>query len=572
VATQKFTSRRGLWRLLFAAGALLVCLPPSAQIVGQNAPIQTAESSTSAISAQEAVDRAIASENRLFQMMRTVHPVVETYIQQMHYRAEREFYPTADHYFLGRLNVSNGVNENSFIPSPGFAKRSLKALADAFSMDFVGRGFAQMAIMDNGHLNKGHYDFQFVRREFLGDVRCLVYDVTPIKGTGSGHFIGRIWVEDQGYNVVRFNGTYGPTTTKTHYTHFDSWRVNCGPNLWLPAYAYAEETSVASGIAGPRISFKAQTRFWSYQSKREGQGQEFTNLTVDPAPEVNDKSERAADTSPIEATRLWQRQAEDNILDRLLDAGLIGPPGEVDKVVQTVVENLEISNNINIDPPVRVRVMLTTPFETVNVGHTILLSRGLIDVLPDEATLAAILAHELGHIMLGHQLNTKFAFSDRLFFRDDETLKRFRLARSEREDQAADEKAIELLKKSPYADQLPRAGLFLKMLAARSGELPHLIRPLIGDRLASNGKDVRLSALIGQSPALQVDRVDQISALPLGARAKMDPWSDSLYLMKAHNVPLLSAREKLPFEITPFMLHLTRENEGVVNSQPSSPR
>jgi hypothetical protein len=186
------------------------------------------------------------------------------------------------------------------------------------------------------------------------------------------------------------------------------------------------------------------------------------------------------------------------------------------------------------------------------------MSRGLLDVLPDEATLAAVTAHEFAHVLLGHQLDTKYAFTDRLFFRDDQTLERMDLARTEREEDAADEKAIEMLKKSPYAGKLPKAGLFLKMLSARGDELPHLIRPLIGNRMAASSKDLRMAGLMEQAPPLEVDRIDQISALPLGSRVRMDPWNDQLFLMKTRNVALLTPREKFPFEITPFLLHLTR--------------
>ncbi len=39
---------------------------------------------------------------------------------------------------------------------------------------------------------------------------------------------------------------------------------------------------------------------------------------------------------------------------------------------------------------------------------------------------------------------------------------------------------------------------------------------------------------------------------------KLDPWSDHVELLKAKPIPLLSAREKMPFEVTPFMPYLTR--------------
>jgi hypothetical protein len=556
----RFSNIPALSRLVVIAGSCLLSLPSFAQTPAQTAPSPTSQPAPAARNADEALNRAIAAENALLQKLRTVQPVIETYIQEMQRDEDLGARPKTDDYFLGKLDLSKGVGDDSFIPAPGFVKRSLGVFSRFLSSEFMPRGFAQMVVMDDGGFDKSNYVFQFVRREFLGDVRCLVYDVMPLKSAGKGRFFGRIWVEDESYHVVRFNGTYGPTTLTTKYSHFDSWRVNCGPGLWLPAYAYTEEGSMQT-TGFRRVAFKAQTRLWGYQSKKERQGQEFTNLTVEPEQGVNDKSEQASDTSPVEAVRLWQRQAEDNIIDRLQDGGFISPQGEIDKVLQTVVDNLQITNNINVIPAVRMRTMLTTPLETIYVGHTIVVSRGLLDVLPDEATLAAVVAHELAHIVLGHQLDTQYAFSDRLFFQDDQTLRRVQLSRSEREEDAADEKAIELLKKSPYADKLPKTGLFLKMLSARSDELPHLIRPLIGNGMAANAKDLRMSGLMDQAPNLEVERVDQVSALPLGSRVKMDPWTDKLFLMKTHNVPLLAAREKLPFEITPFMLHLTREGE-----------
>ena len=68
---------------------------------------------------------------------------------------------------------------------------------------------------------------------------------------------------------------------------------------------------------------------------------------------VKDDSAAAQDASPLEAQRQWQQQAEDNVVDRLQDAGLLAPDGDVDKVLQTVVSNLEITNNIELPRPVR---------------------------------------------------------------------------------------------------------------------------------------------------------------------------------------------------------------------------
>jgi hypothetical protein len=283
-------------------------------------------------------------------------------------------------------------------------------------------------------------------------------------------------------------------------------------------------------------------------------------LTVDVPQGVKDQSDAGmTDNSPVEERRLFQRQAEDNILDRLETAGLVSPKGEVDEVLDTVLNNLEVTNNVNMEPGIRVRILLTTPLESAPIGHTILISRGLIDVLPDEACLAAVIAHELAHIVLGHEVNTTYAFTDRLMFDDPEVLKKIKVGRDKDEETAADEKAMAMLKNSPYKDKLARVGLFLRMLSARSDEVPHLVKPLLGNRMADGKNDTRLAGLMDISPELQVRNVDQIAALPLGSRVRMNPWNDELHMMKTHNVALVSAKEKLPFEITPFVLHLTRE-------------
>jgi hypothetical protein len=78
--------------------------------------------------------------------------------------------------------------------------------------------------------------------------------------------------------------------------------------------------------------------------------------------------------------------------------------------------------------------------------------------------------------------------------------------------------------------------------------------------MSDKHKDLRLSGLMDAAPELKIRDKNQISALPLGSRIKMDPWSDQLRLIKAQSVTLANANEKMPFQVTPFVLHLTRED------------
>jgi hypothetical protein len=252
-----------------------------------------------------------------------------------------------------------------------------------------------------------------------------------------------------------------------------------------------------------------------------------------------------------------ERQAEENAVERLTKVGLLAPPGEVDKILATVVNNLLVTNNIDLQGDIHCRVLLTSPLESFNIGHTIVMSRGLLDVLPDEASLAMVLSHELAHIVLGHRLDTQLAFNDKLFFPDEESLQRLDFKHSPADEEAADTKALDLLKNSPYKDKLGNAGLFLKALQMKAPDLPHLIRSHLGDSMAG-GKSIRMSTLLAEAPALDEKKLDQIAALPLGGRIRVDPWSDQVELSKAKAVALTSAHEKMEFGITPFFPYLTR--------------
>jgi hypothetical protein len=503
----------------------------------------------------EVIDRVVQKEHLFLAQMRHMHPMVETYLQDLKTEKNGDDSPVKDQYFLGRLDLSDGPEDTSFIGQPGFGHRMLNRLTGLYAMHFLPLGFAQMVVLDTD-FQKKYYDFTFVRREFLGELRCLVIDVQPKEGSGIARFMGRIWVEDQDYNVVRFNGTYSAHAKSGYFLHFDSWRLNMRPGTWLPAYVYSEESGMKTNL-GQTLHFRAQTRLWGYDLKALSKNSEFTQILVDAPESVKDQSDVAADATPVVAERMWERQAEDNAVEHLQKIGLLAPPGEVDKILQTVVNNLLVTNNIDMQGDIRCRVLLTSPLESFTIGHTIVISRGLLDVLPDEASLAMVLAHELGHIVLSHKFDTKLAFNDRLFFPDEESFQRMDFKRRSGDEEAADTKALELLKNSPYKDKLGSAGLFLKALQERSRDLPNLIRPHLGNSFADR-KGIRMSALLASAPQLEPQRTDQIAALPLGGRIKLDPWTDQVELAKAKPVPLTSAKEKMPFEITPFFPYLTR--------------
>jgi hypothetical protein len=546
---------KNLFFPVILVGVLAATLSAQNQTADQTEPkAETPATGAPVTTVNQAVDHIIAREHDEIATIRRYNPIIETYIQDMKPDKDMGSVPVRDHYFLGQANLSRGVIDNSMLDGKKGRFDQLNPishLGSYFSSSYVPDGFLQMVYIDMNGLDRQHYQFDYVRREFLGDVRCVVFDVTPLPKSGKGRFKGRFWAEDQNYTIVRFNGIYTPIAGINGFNlHFDSWRLNVAPGLWLPAFVFSQESDLKDFL-GNNIRFKSQTRLWGYDLKSANRQEEFSELTIESPNAVQDQGAQQ-DRSPVEAEREWQHEAEVNVLDRLQRVGLLAPTGEVDKVLETVVNNLEVTNNLDVEPEVHCRVLLTGTLESFSIGHTIVLSRGLLDVLPDEASLATMIAQELASIIVTKPSTDQWGFNDTTNVSTVEALSHFSFRDNPDQVQMANQKAVELLKNSPYKDKLANAGLFLKELDADSKSLSALINPHLGNRVSV------YTQLINSAPQLDRGKIDQVSALPLGARVKLDPWSDHVELLKAKPLPLLSAREKMPFEVTPFMPYLTR--------------
>jgi len=268
-----------------------------------------------------------------------------------------------DQYYLGRLTFGKTLQQATFHPDEQFLKRVLggihKQVLPLYGVRF---NLSSPGIFIDERLDRAHYSFTFVHREFLGDVRCLVFNVAPKSHAGSGLFKGRIWVEDQGYNIVRFNGAHVSGASRmrkvTFEAHEDSWRQNLQPGLWLPVYVYSEESDLNIGRHAVRL--RGQTWLWGYNLNNSEKQEELTKVLVDAPDPVRD-ADGTHDLSPLESQRRWEKEAEDNVLERLERAGLLAPAGPADSVLATVANNLVVMNNLNSFPDLRCRVMLSSP-------------------------------------------------------------------------------------------------------------------------------------------------------------------------------------------------------------------
>ena len=527
------------------------------------------------------VVKGIGREKVLIKAIQQRTPLVETYIQNIRPDVKLYQVPVSDEYMLSRVDFGKGFFDKTFQPRQsskkgGWFKGSLASITNltkALGLDtkftYNPLGFTEMMFLDPSGFDDQHYVFSYVRREFLGSVRTWVFDVHP-KVSGMGRFYGRIWIEDEDGNIVRFNGTFTPPTNEDsskYYFHFDSWRMNVQPGIWLPVAVYVEETQRAEGQKA--IGLKAQTHFWGYSLKLPTRDSENVSVKVDDA---EDKSDDSQDVSPLQASREWVTQAENNVIDRLVEAGLVAPltpNGFETTVLEQIVTNLSVPNNLAFSTPVHCRVMLTDTVETTTVGNTILISKGLIDTMPrNEATIASVIAMELAHIALGHHIDTRYAFNDRLLFPDEASFQRIDMYHSDHDNEDAVKKAQEFLQASMYKDQLPTAGLFWAQLADRGHTLKALNTPKLGDSLLRADGTPWMLTLAHSAPKLNWDDLAQIPALPLGSWLKTDPWDDRVHQLNAKLYAPMNPRDKMPLEVTPVYFKLQRYSAA--NTQPTN--
>ncbi len=213
----------------------------------------------------QVVDRIIEREHNLLNLLQDRTPVVETYLQNMTQDPQLGPVPKNDRYFLGRMDLSKSIDRKDYMKPQSMEKRLLGGFTKFFKVEYRPLGFSWMIVADRSDFDREHYDFRYAHREFLGEVRCLVFDVTPRKNAGKGRFLGRIWVEDQHFNIVRLNGTFAPRPRSGYFFHMDSWRLNLVPEYWVPAYIYSEEGDFSAGA-------KNQGRFECQGRKPYGPG------------------------------------------------------------------------------------------------------------------------------------------------------------------------------------------------------------------------------------------------------------------------------------------------------------
>jgi hypothetical protein len=576
VMTSRTNFTAALTVALLAASAVPAMAFP---LLGKKKVLDDSSITRKPTAAQNAlIDKAIVREAVVIKEVKSRVPLVETYIQNM--KADPVMFqtPQSDQHFLARVNFGKVIGEQGYAEGDkhepkesilGRFKKSLDyitGLSKSLHLQYNDAGFVRMIVIDtqgpnSDGFNRQNYTFAYVRNDFLGTVPTQVFDVIPTHEHQGGRFVGRIWIERNEGNIVRYSGDLtGSQSDIKENLHFESWRTNIQPGLWLPTSSYIEETDPKSPTHV--LKMKAINHIWGYSLKIPPANEDETS--VDVAGADVQSQDQATDLSPLAAQRQWIQEAEDNVLDRLYTAGLIDAPSDFDDTLATLANNILAYNQIATSRPIKVRTLLTEPLESVAIGNTILLSKSLIDTtaIPTAdgaqqmGNLNAVLAFQVAHIILGHRIDTKYAFSDRLLFPSASAFQRLPMGHTDADNAEAAKKAMDLLSEKDLEGGEQYFSLFLQQLKARQAGLKALTTPQLGDSLVKNDGTFWMQAIVAKGPKLDDKDLKQQGAMPLSAYLRFDPWTDKVIQMKVTIEPLLSQRDKLPFEVTPIYLRL----------------
>src|SRR5256885_9725646 len=153
---------------LVIAGVALLAAVPRAQQPEQAPPAGTT------MTLEAVADRITASESALVARLRAFHPLVEVYLQNLTPDEKLGPVPTHDEYFLGQFDWRDGPKLTPLSINKGsFSQQSM--VKKPFGVQYLPDGFAAMTVPDWRLVNRQRYDFTLVRREFLGEARCLVF-------------------------------------------------------------------------------------------------------------------------------------------------------------------------------------------------------------------------------------------------------------------------------------------------------------------------------------------------------------------------------------------------------------
>jgi hypothetical protein len=473
---------------------------------------------------RQLANKVFQREQQTIEYLKTQRPIVETYLQHFD---DGEKPARGDLYFLGEWNVGVPSFDDKKHPANVtlslIAGRNERSFGSILGLRYtaIPAELTEMFFVSTAYFTPENYLLVYEKDESLGGIPCAVFVVQPIPANAPGRVQGRLWVELSSASIVRIHARFTRALNPQEGgSEFDSWRWRTAAGYWVPYYLYSESTSANPAANLTQLRMRMTVHVWDYDrtADRDAAGRVRQN----PSPELQQRSYLDNNKPAPEAKII-----------RWLDGnGLVAAHGSVDEAVCKVARALMRTSALPTRP-ISCRVLMTSPLESFTVGQTIAVSRGLLDLVPDEPALAAVIAHEVAHVLLGHTDPPPVDASGNIFA-SGSVPAALRFHRNAAQETAARSLARQLIAKSPYAGTLDRLLEFAGAIEQRKGRIRNVFRARFGGDIAAE-----LVAL-----AAMVRTTENISpgALALGSRIEFDPVTNRIsFATKYRGIPSRTA-------------------------------
>jgi len=148
----------------------------------------------------------------------------------------------------------NRYEKINYFPMPSFGTVTQEDLNDL--------GGIQPFALEPSKISQ--YDFRYVGREKIDELNLFVFDVSPkvvpdAKKTKERCFKGRVWVEDQDFQIVKTKGKGLPETKNNKFPTVETYREQIDGRYWFPTYSYADDELLFE--SGETLHVRMQVRY-----------------------------------------------------------------------------------------------------------------------------------------------------------------------------------------------------------------------------------------------------------------------------------------------------------------------
>jgi TonB family protein len=155
----------------------------------------------------------------------------------------------------------NRFEKITFFPMP--------SMPEVTSEDIDDLGGISPFALEPSKLDK--YNIRYVGKERIDELNLYIFDVEPKvmpdpKKTKERLFLGRVWVDDQDFQIVKTKGKGVPETKNNKYPIVETYREQIDGRYWFPTYSYADEELVFDN--GTTLHVRLKVRYSDFAPAR----------------------------------------------------------------------------------------------------------------------------------------------------------------------------------------------------------------------------------------------------------------------------------------------------------------